>query len=324
MSCDHRWDWWPDTPQVRALGLGVAALRYAELGYAVAPLVRGGKKPHRMLPERGGIHHATTDPGQIMAWWRQDKAANIGVATGKVSALCVIDLDVKNPQANGPSQMIMHLAANNVSIRDDVATVITPSGGRHLWLRVPDDWPVPERPGILPGVDVKGTGGLIVAPPSMRPVVAAGLDTERSEPVAVPYEWKQGCPCSLGLMPPWMVPWLATAPVAPVWRDDASMSQGEDIDEEEAARHGFEVGQRNRELYRLACSLYRRYGTTPQGAEAVLRRIEVVWDAGDRTGMPRREVLVIVESARRFIERQQERERAMLMGSQPWLDRHGT
>ena len=94
MSCGHQWGM-PAGDEARAIGFGVAALRYASWGYAVVPCERGGKKPHRMLPPQGGVHWASTDPAQIREWWSQDPAASIGVATGQVSALAVIDLDVK-------------------------------------------------------------------------------------------------------------------------------------------------------------------------------------------------------------------------------------
>src|SRR5690349_4260241 len=89
-------------PVVQRYGLGAAAMRYQQRGYAVVPLVRGGKKPHRMLPWRpavpSGVHHATCFPSAAETWWAGDPAANVGVATGQISRLAVIDLDVKRGQ----------------------------------------------------------------------------------------------------------------------------------------------------------------------------------------------------------------------------------
>lgn len=323
-DCTHSWEW-PDSPKVRELGLGVAAIRYAYHGFAVLPLERGGKKPHRMLPlNPGGVHNATTEMGRIISWWTRDPAANVGVACGQVSELVVLDLDVK-ADADGVDSItrFMHgIEPPDVNRRlalPPAPHARTPSGGWHLWMRYPQSFA--ERPGILPGVDIKGDGGYVVAPPSMKLVQAAGLDTERGEPVPVPYEWTQGCPCTLALMPRWLAELAALTPERPV---TGGLSDAEPPDEQAALRGGIAVGSRNRELYRLACSLYRRYGTGPDGAAVVLGRIEGVWLAGSRTDMPRREVLTIVESARRFIEGQQQAERSVHVASADWRARHGT
>ena len=75
------------------------ALRYAELGWHVFPLVPGDKNP---LVD-GGFHTATTDSAQIQQWWAENPTAGIGLNPHK-SGLCVIDVDVKNG-ADGPTQL---------------------------------------------------------------------------------------------------------------------------------------------------------------------------------------------------------------------------
>lgn len=315
MTCTHDWRNWPETRLIEQIGLGVPALRYIYHGYAVLPLERGGKKPHRMLP-MGGVHNASADAEQVISWWRMDPAANIGVATGRMSGLAVIDLDVKGGH-NGMASISSFLHENRLDF-PYTALATTPSAGQHYWLRKAGS--TAERPGVLPGVDVKGDGGYVVAPPSMRLLSPAGLDTERSEPLPVPYEWVSGCPCSPAEAPGWLDAWLASVPERPVGEGMAEESP----DEQAALAKGIQVGSRNRELYRLACSLYRRFGTGPDGAEVVLRRIEAVWLAGSREDMPRREVLTIIESARRFITQQEQAERSMHAASADWRARHGT
>ena len=63
-----------------------AALRYAELGYPVFPCVPGGKAP----ATAHGFLDATTDAGQIEAWWTARPDANIGMPT---AGLLVVDVD---------------------------------------------------------------------------------------------------------------------------------------------------------------------------------------------------------------------------------------
>lgn len=288
-----------DHPGLAYLGLGVPALVYASLGYAVLPLDRGGKRPHRMLGREGGVYHASTDPDTITDRWSLDPAANIGVATGSASGgLVVLDLDVK-AGAGGPAEFESFREAWGLPFAPGPVAQ-TPSGGWHAWLRWPWQSQVPERPGILPGVDVKGDGGLVVVAPSMQlitPVTRQG-DQRGAEAVPVGYRWVTGCPCTVPWVPEWMPQWLATAP--------ATGQPGgvpHDVDVQQVIEHGAEVGKRNHTLYRLACSLYRKHGTRGQGATWVRDTVHDAWRAGDTTGMPASEVAVICESARRFIEK---------------------
>lgn len=312
--CTHDWRF-RDSPHIRALGLGVPALRYIYHGYAVLPLVSGGKKPHPMLGDSGGVHWASADPDRIVRWWRDDPSANIGVATGGVSGLLVVDLDVKNG-APGWDALLAYLREQLLSLPVSVMSK-TPSGGLHDWLRVPPGAEVRERPSILPNVDIKGDGGYVVAPPSGLLVHAQERDGEKGGMVGVPYEWAAGCPCSAPWAPDWMAGWLRMAP-----RGSAA-GGGSKPDLDEAVAQGFARGTRNVSMYRMACSLFRQYGTTPAGTDAVIRRCRAVWDAGDKRDYPFSEVLVTVESARKFITGQEQKERADAVGFTPWVRRHG-
>src|ERR1700722_19073193 len=68
-----------------------SALDYARRGWQVFPCAPRAKIP---LTEHG-FHDATTDPDQINRWWRDNPAANIGIATGDAN-LVVIDIDEKH------------------------------------------------------------------------------------------------------------------------------------------------------------------------------------------------------------------------------------
>jgi hypothetical protein len=292
-------------------GFGSAALRYQRMGYAVLPLVRGGKKPHPMLPLRGpgpgglgGVHWATRDERLVPWAWRDlDPAANVGVATGSSSCLMVIDLDVKSGP-NGIEEFARFMAEYRLSIGwEPPPAVLTPSGGQHIWLRTPAGLKIPERPAILPGVDVKGDGGLVVAPPSRK--MTAGLQPpgeSMPEPVLVPYIWTRGCPCSVPEAPEWIFDWLAWTPPPDPEKLAAQVAAqtglgSSDADFEQLQSVGVPYGERNEVLYRLACSRFRkRNGDLTQ----VTADIRSVWEASDRTGFGWREVLVLIESAHKF------------------------
>jgi hypothetical protein len=262
------------------------------------------------------VHWASTDPAQIREWWSQDPAASIGVATGQVSALAVIDIDVKaSAEYDGATSFTAAFGGMPHLLLAAWPQAYTPSGGGHIWMRTRPGAAVPERPGILRGVDVKGDGGYVLAAPSARLKLPLGLDGERVEPVPVPYQWWSGCPCSVPLAPDWLYGWLASAPV----RDYDSHAAGEPVpDVADLMKTGVPVGERNHRLYKLACSLYRKCGTDMDAAIVVYEQIRRVWEAGDTADFGERELRVCVESARKFIARCEQQER---MAYASWVSR---
>ena len=149
-----------DTPLLSA-GFMEWALWYAGQGLAVFPLRSGDKAP----VQKGGFKNATKDPELIRSWWTCDPGFNIGIACGKVSGgLVVIDLD-KKPNVNGVDTLRGWEADNGQLPITWKAE--TGSGGIHLLYRDPSEWK--NRTGLYPGVDVRGEGGYIVAPPSIHP-----------------------------------------------------------------------------------------------------------------------------------------------------------
>ena len=309
----------PDDEDCRRYGLGAMALRYAWLGYAVLPLVPGGKRPHPVLGRHGGVHKASRDPAQIRSWWSSCPDANVGVATGSASRLCVVDLDVKNAD-NGLHVFRAFLAQHGLAVgRCPVA--LTPSGGSHLWLRTPPGAVVPERPGILPAVDVKGDGGYVCAYPSAVSVVPGDRSGGTTGAVPVPYAWA-GCPHEAPPWPGWMAGWLDGQ-----GRHGAGSRHGQDGSglgsRDGSGEDGLAVGSRNRGMHTLACSLYRIMGTSPGESGEVLARLREVWEKTDRNGFPWSEVLVCAESARRFIEWSREAENERYDEFLGWLRRRG-
>ena len=288
-------------PVAAHFGLGAAAFRYASWGYAVIPLVRGGKRPHRMLPvsyepgARGGVYHSSGSSAQIQDWWATDKAANVGIATGHRSALMVVDLDVKRGE-DGPGNFTRFMGG--YALPEQVPCVMTPSGGWHLWLRLPPGASVPERPSILPGVDIKGEGGLVAAPPSMALHAPIERPGEFATPVPIPYLWSVGCPCSAPLAPSWLTEWARAAPERGGSPGDG---HGSLADLDELARTGIPVGQRNATIYRLACGRFRKHGTGPDGWALVAADLHRVLAVTDCTGFSAGELNTIMNSARRFV-----------------------
>lgn len=135
------------------------AHQYAAAGLAVLPL-----KPDKTPFTAHGVMDATKDEATISKWWTQWPAANIGIATGQASGgICVIDQDEKNGEHG--IEAFDKWVDDNMLYIDDTWESRTASGGRHTFFR--STLPVGNRVGWLDGVDVRGDGGYIVAPPSV-------------------------------------------------------------------------------------------------------------------------------------------------------------
>jgi hypothetical protein len=298
-----------DDPLVFDLGLGAWALAYADRGYAVLPLAIHAKQPHPMLGGEGGVHHATRDRRLITDWWRRDHFAGIGVATGAVSRLIVFDQDTKGGE-DGLANFARELGA---WIPQNVVDA-TPSGGRHAWLRTPAGLAVRGKQGLYPGVDVKGDGGYVVAPPSM--VMRYGIERPGERPsdgVPLPYEWERGCPCSLPDMPDAerSCEWIGGQPSQ---GERAGLEGGLPADPEQHAKDGLPQGARNVTLYRDTCSMYRTYGTGPDGEDQVDRWLPQVLDNTVRAGFGDREVDAIRRWARAYVATQEAAGRELMTG----------
>ncbi len=138
------------------------AIKYATLGFAVFPL-----KPRSKAPATSnGFKSATTDLQQINTWWDSTPLYNIGIATGAASrGLLVLDLDEDDKNnKHGPEEVRKWLAQRKTDF-PRTAMVKTGRGGIHMLYYGRGG----NRSNLLSGVDVRGEGGYIVAPPSVHP-----------------------------------------------------------------------------------------------------------------------------------------------------------
>ena len=139
-----------------------AAIEYAKKGFAVFPLKYRDKVPLT----RNGCKDATTDAAQIKAWWQKYPNANIGLATGAVSQnIFVIDLDIDEDRGIDGYHSLEDWQREHGDF-PETWTAITGRGGYHLSYR--GNGKVKNRAGIIDGVDIRGNGGYVVAPPSIH------------------------------------------------------------------------------------------------------------------------------------------------------------
>ncbi|MFP2964472.1 bifunctional DNA primase/polymerase, partial [Myxococcus sp. 1LA] len=155
-----------------------AALEYAGRGWHVFPCfeptpspsgafictcprgdscTQAGKHPRTL----NGVKDATTDAAQIRAWWERWPLANVAIATGARSGVDVVDVDAK-------SDGVATLAKQEKERGDLPPTVVaqTSGGGFHLYFR--HTGLVSKAASIAPGIDTRGNGGYVIAPPSLH------------------------------------------------------------------------------------------------------------------------------------------------------------
>ena len=147
-----------------------AALYYAtHLGWPVFPVVPAGKKP---LVERG-FYSATVNVDQIHGWWQRWPLANIGVPTGRITGLVVLDVDVKADSEtgrNGIDSLGRLAQVSGYVPLPPTRLAATGGGGFHLFYAYPPGAKVRSTSRLrgLPGLDVRALGGYIVCPPSQH------------------------------------------------------------------------------------------------------------------------------------------------------------
>lgn len=157
------------------MGIAERAMFYARRGLAVFPLwtiedgrcscgdarcSSPGKHPIGSLVPHG-VLDAQADEKAALEWWTSYHDANIGIATGDASRIVVLDVDVDK----GGADTLDNLVARNGEV-PDTWSVRTGGGGFHVWFRMPLLDVRNSGGAIGPGVDVRGNGGYVVAPPS--------------------------------------------------------------------------------------------------------------------------------------------------------------
>ena len=153
-----------------------AAQGYAERGWRVVPLHypkddgrcscgrpcgSTGKHPR----PKGWQKIASDDADTIERWWARDRRNNVGIATGGRARLVVLDID---PKDDGFASLDRLLAEHDQL--PPTPTVTTGSGGRHYYFRAPEGSAVLRNSAskLGPGLDIRGEGGQVVAPPSLH------------------------------------------------------------------------------------------------------------------------------------------------------------
>ena len=169
----------PDSTIAADDSMVTAAVEYALRGWRVHPVYEwtaegcacgstACKSPGKHARLRGWPKKASADGNEILSMWSTAPGSSIGIATGHGSGLVIVDLDDdadKPATEHGTPSWQALVDAHGAGPK--TYTVKTPRGW-HLYYRLPDGAIVGNRARLRPGIDVRGDGGYVVAPPSMH------------------------------------------------------------------------------------------------------------------------------------------------------------
>lgn len=125
---------------------------------------------------------ASTDPAVIHEWFHEHTRSNVGILTGVRSNLVVIDVDGMDGAAS-----LSSLEATNGPLP---RTLTCKTGrGKHLYYQHPKVRVRNSSGGIAKGIDVRGDGGMVVAPPSLHSTGVRYAWLDETAEVAVAPDW---------------------------------------------------------------------------------------------------------------------------------------
>lgn len=270
---------------------------YIEWGWPIFPIFRieNGRcicrkgascdSPGKHPMIHGGHNNASADPVQILAWFNSYPRCNWGVATGDASGVWVLDIDQHNVDG---AESMRAWQAEQALILPATFTVYTGGGGWHLYFLM--EGAIGNATNVLPGVDVRGTGGYVLLPRSnhisgreyitkvnVRPAVASRVLLD-----------------------------LVTRPASSGPRG-SGVSAAPSTDLAHYLNHGFTPGNRDVECYHLACSLWRKYWNDPDVVEAAIADCWRATAQGDKP-FPWSQAMRKITEARKFIGRKKDEE----------------
>lgn len=154
-----------------------AARHYVEdLGFSLFPINQKTKKPvidwKKYQTER-----PTLD--DLQGWFKSGKNG-IGIVTGKLSNLFVVDFDKYKPDFS--EEIAISLIPDNVVC----PSVKTLRGGQHLYFQYPPG-NITIKADIAPAIDYRGEGGYIVAPPTTNYDWETPLEECPPPPLPLPF-----------------------------------------------------------------------------------------------------------------------------------------
>jgi len=133
-----------------------AARWYCTEGYSVIPIRADASKKPLVKWEQYQKEKPLLQ--QIEEWWGKWPDANIGLVTGEISGISVVDKDLHKMTPEQKAETAKLLPPENTPTANSI------SGGEHVYYQYHAD--IPQTAGLIPHVDTRNNGGYIIAPPS--------------------------------------------------------------------------------------------------------------------------------------------------------------
>jgi hypothetical protein len=197
------------------------ALNYSKIGFDVFPCKERDKTPLVRWAEA-----ATKEENMITGWWEHNPSANVSIATGRRSGVVVLDVDKDHDGYESLQEL-----QERYGKMPDTPVVRTGNGGEHIYFLHPGIEIRNSTGKLGKGLDIRGDGGYVVAPPSIHP------NGTRYEWVVLPTK------TPFAPMPEWMIELL---------------QEPEKITEHILSEGGIIAGERNNWLTKLAGSMRRK------------------------------------------------------------------
>lgn len=231
--------------------LGKAAVWYCENGFDIIPIAEMGKEPFTQVVKHG-LRDSFNNPDDARKVWTRWPNLNIAIVCGAVSGnLVVLDFDEDDEKDVHGFDTLSDWEDEYGELPRTV-TAVTGRGGMHYLYRT--DRPIHPSVNHDKGVDVRGDGSYIVAPPSIHPNGTA-------------YRWNAG-------EAPWEIEVAEADDNVLAFIEDIQRNGGVAQVEPEYERFVLpdliKRGERNDVLYRYGCSLRSR-GQSDEAIRALLR-----------------------------------------------------
>lgn len=219
-----------------------------------------------------GCKDAITDPAQIAEWWGGGSTYNVAIATG--NGLVVLDVDTDHDAGKFGDETLADLEQQHGPL-PETWTCLTGGGGVHYYFQC-DDPALTVAAGFAPGLDYRGAGGYVIAPPSIHPTTGRAYAWEASStPTDVP----------LAPLPDWLHRLMLQGK-----RDKPKQSKSKE------APGKVTEGRRNEEMFHLAASLRAKGLTVAEITAALTEANKTRCDPP----LSKREIETICQSAGRY------------------------
>ena len=219
-----------------------------------------------------GCKDATTDPARIAEWRGGGNTHNVAVATG--NGLVVLDVDTDHDAGKFGDETLSDLERQYGPL-PETWTCLTGGGGVHYYFQC-DDPALTVAVGFAPGLDYRGAGGYVIAPPSIHPTTGRAYEWEASStPTSVP----------LAPLPDWLHRLMLQGKSDKPKQTKSKEAPGKVTE-----------GRRNEEMFHLAASLRAKGLTVAEITAALTEANKARFDPP----LSRREIETICQSAGRY------------------------